>query len=119
MSRRAAAVVAVLLAAAAPHAQQNERAAALDAQIDRIFAAREYDAPRFGPARWLPDGTAYTIVERSVDQGGAPEIVRYDARTGARTVLVAGSLFDPKGTTAPSDVADYSWSADGRRLLLF
>ena len=119
MSRRAAALVAVLLTVAAPRAQQNERARALDAQIDRIFATREYDAPRFGPARWLPDGAAYTVVERSADQGGAPEIVRYDARTGARTVLVAGSSFDPKGTTAPSDVADYSWSADGRRLLLF
>jgi dipeptidyl-peptidase-4 len=119
MSRRAAALVAVLLAVAAPRAQQNERARALDAQIDRIFATREYDAPRFGPARWLPDGAAYTIVERPAGQGGTPEIVRYDARTGARTVLVPGSLFDPKGATAPSDVADYSWSSDGRRLLLF
>src|SRR5205823_6986568 len=69
--------------------------------------------------RWLPDGTAYTIVEHSADVGGAPQIVRYDARTGARTVVVAGSYFDPKGRVAPSDVADYTWSSDGRRLLLF
>ncbi|HWK09106.1 MAG TPA: hypothetical protein VNR64_03595, partial [Vicinamibacterales bacterium] len=80
MSRRAAALAAVLLWVAAPRAQQDERARALDAQIDRIFAARAYDAPRFGPARWLPDGAAYTIVEHSAAQGGAPEIVRYDAR---------------------------------------
>src|SRR3982751_101459 len=119
MSRRAAALVAVLLAVAAPRAQQNERARALASQIDRIFAAHEYDAPRFGPARWLPDGAAYTIVEHSAEQGGAPEIVRYDARTGAPTVLVPGSSSDPKGRPAPSEVADYSWSADGRRLLLF
>src|SRR5256885_1900218 len=118
MSRRAIAVVVVLLAAAVPRAQ-TDRGRALDAQIDRIFAAREYDAPRFGPARWLPDGTAYTIVEHSADVGGAPQIVRYDARTGARTVVVAGSYFDPKGRVAPSDVADYAWSSDGRRLLLF
>src|SRR6476619_5859260 len=110
MSRRAAALVAVLLAVAAPRAQPDDRARALDAQIDRIFAAREYDAPRFGPARWLPDGDAYTVVERSAGRDGAPEIARYDARTGARTVLVPGSSFDPKGMTAPSDVADYSWS---------
>ena len=119
MSRRAAALVAVLVCVAAPRAQQDERAHALDAQIDRIFAAREYDPPRFGPARWLPDGAAYTIVEHSAEQGGAPEIVRYDARTGARTVVVPGASFDPKGRTAPADVADYSWSADGRRMLLF
>src|SRR5690349_20987030 len=119
MSRRAAALVAVLLCVAAPRAQQDERARALDAQIDRIFSAREYDAPRFGPARWLPDGAAYTLVEHAAGQGGAPEIVRYDARTGARTVVVPASSFDPKGVSAPADVADYSWSADGRRLLLF
>jgi dipeptidyl-peptidase-4 len=119
MSRRAAALVAVLLCVAAPRAQQDERARALDAQIDRIFTTREYDAPRFGPARWLPDGTAYTIVEHSADKSGAPEIVRYDARTGARTVVAPASSFDPKGRTAPADVADYSWSADGRRMLLF
>ena len=119
MSRRAAALVAVLVCVAAPRAQQDERAHALDAQIDRIFAAREYDVPRFGPARWLSDGAAYTIVEHSAAQGGAPEIVRYDARTGARTVVVPGSAFDPKGRIAPADVADYSWSADGRRVLLF
>jgi dipeptidyl-peptidase-4 len=119
MSRRAAALVAVLVCVAAPRAQQDERAHALDAQIDRIFAAREYDPPKFGPARWLPDGAAYTIVEHSAEQGGAPEIVRYDARTGARTVVVPGASFDPKGRTAPADVADYSWSADGRRMLLF
>ena len=119
MSRHAAALVAVLLAVAAPQAQQNERARALDAQIDRIFESREYDAPRFGPARWLPDGDAYTLVEHPAEQGGAPEIARYDARSGARSVVVPGSLFDPKGRTAPADVADYSWSADGRRMLLF
>ena len=37
--------------------------AVLAAQIDRIFRDRVYHAPRFGPARWLPDGTAYAIVE--------------------------------------------------------
>ena len=119
MSRRATALIAVLVCVAAPRAQQDGRGRALDAQIDRIFAAREYDAPRFGPARWLPDGAAYTIVEHSAEQRGAPEIVRYDARTGARSVVVPGSSFDPKGRSAPADVADYSWSADGRRMLLF
>ena len=37
--------------------QQVDRPAALRAQIDRIFKEHAYAAPRFGPARWLPDGT--------------------------------------------------------------
>ena len=95
--------VAVL---ASPGAQQADVAAALRAQIDRIYTENAYAAPRFGPARWLPDGTAYAIVERT--EGGA-EIARYDAATGARSVLATTKL----------DVDDYAWSADGRRLLIF
>jgi hypothetical protein len=48
-------------------AQQDPRGA-LDAQIGRIFQSPDYQVPRFGPARWLPDGTAYTTVEKSPDR---------------------------------------------------
>src|SRR6185295_458357 len=112
-------VAAVVLAGGAAHAQQSDRARALDEQIDRIFKARTYEAPRFGPARWLPGGTAYAIVERSADGAGGSEIVRYDAATGARTVLVAQSRLVPAGAQAPLDIDDYAWSADGSRLLIF
>ena len=91
---------------ASPRAQQADVAAAFRAQIDRIYTEHAYDAPRFGPARWLPDGTAYAIVERD---GGGAEIARYDAATGARSVLATTKL----------DVDDYAWSSDGRRLLVF
>ena len=87
MTRRTIAVAVIVVAAAALHAQQNDGARRLDERIGRIFDTREYDVPRFGPAKWLPDGTAYTTVERDAGSGGAPEIVRYDARTGARAAL--------------------------------
>ena len=75
-----------LFAGAAGHAQQADRALVLDEQIDRIFKALAYDAPRFGPARWLPDGASYTIVERSAGGAEGSEIAKYDAATGSRTV---------------------------------
>src|SRR5712692_9763495 len=99
-------VAAIVLAGAAASAQQSDRARVLDEQIDRIFKARAYEAPRFGPARWLPGGTAYAIVERSADRGGGSEIVQYDAVTGARTVLVATSRLVPPGARAPLDIDD-------------
>src|SRR5207253_9968772 len=34
-------------------------------------------------------------------------------------VMVAASALTPKGATAPLDVQDYSWSPDGRMLLVF
>jgi len=115
------AVLAALVGAAVPlGAQQANRTgtaiAALHEQIDRIFASRTYEAPRFGPARWLPDGTAYAIVERGA---GGSEIARYDAATGARTVLVPASKLVPPGMKTGLDIDDYAWSPDGRRLLIF
>ncbi len=112
----AIAVAAVLLWSAAPGGQSADRARRLDERIDRIFRAREYDVPRFGPARWLADGGAYTVVERS--PAGAA-IVRYDGATGGRTVLVDRSRLVPAKDATPLDIDDYAWSADGRRLLLF
>jgi len=106
-----------LLATAAAQAQHADRASAVHARIDRIFKDRAFDAPRFGPARWLADGTAYATVERA--PSGGSEIVRYDAATGARTVVVPASRLVPHGRKAPLDIEDYAWSADGRRLLIF
>jgi dipeptidyl-peptidase-4 len=115
---KALTVVGTLVAAAALHAQAD-RTRALQEQVDRIFKAREYDPPRFGPARWLPDGTAYAIVERPAGGAEGSEIVRYDAATGARSVLVAASALVPAGAKGPLDIDDYAWSPDGRRLLIF
>ncbi|HEX6464712.1 MAG TPA: hypothetical protein VFZ98_09675, partial [Vicinamibacterales bacterium] len=110
-------VVVGVLALSRLHAQQPDRAGALRAQIDRIFKDHAYDAPRFGPARWMPDGVAYAIVERS--QGGGAEIARYDAASGRRTVLVRAAQLVPPGASQPLDINDYAWSADGARLLIF
>jgi dipeptidyl-peptidase 4 len=103
--RRSAAVSLFILALAAPIVAQPPDT--LRAQIDRIYKDHAYDAPRFGPARWLPDGSAYAIVERGGGDGS--EIARYDAAGGARSVLARTAL----------DVDDYSWSSDGKRLLIF
>jgi dipeptidyl-peptidase-4 len=113
------AALVTLAAGAAIDARQDERLRAFDEQIDRIFKAREYDPPRFGPARWLADGAAYTTVEPASDRPGQHDIVRYDAATGARSILVPGSRLVPQGATAALAIDDYAWSADGQRLLVF
>jgi dipeptidyl-peptidase-4 len=112
----AVAAACVVVAGLAGLAQSPDRAA-LDAQIGRIFQEHAYDPPAFGPARWLPDGAAYSTVEAAT--GGVSDIVRYDAATGARSVLVAGSRLIPPGQTAGLTISDYAWSADGSRLLIF
>ena len=119
---RVIAVLGAFLLTVGSEARQADQSTALTAQIDRIFKAKAYDPPRFGPARWLPDSTAYAIVERA---GSGSEIVRYDAATGAKSVLVPASKLVPPGAvssgTAPAglDIDDYAWSPDGKRLLIF
>jgi dipeptidyl-peptidase 4 len=111
---------ALVLASVAVGGQQSETRQALVRQIDRIFTTSDFEPPRFGPARWLPDGAYYAIVERSTSAAGArSEIVRYDAASGARTVLVDAAHLVPAGSTTALDIDDYAWSSDGRRLLIF
>ena len=106
-------VVAATLSA--PRRRSTRRG--LDAQIGRIFEDHAYDPPRFGPARWLPDGSAYAIVERNAN--GGSDIVRYDAASGERRVLVDGARLVPPGQKSGLVIDDYEWSADSARLLIF
>ncbi len=114
----ASAVVAVAFGAALL-AQQDDRTRQLEQQIDRIYQTGEYALPRFGPARWLADGAAYTTVERPAGEKGGSEIIRYDAASGARSVLISGAQLTPKGASAPLSIADYVWSDDATKLLIF
>ncbi|MDR1864199.1 MAG: DPP IV N-terminal domain-containing protein [Bacteroidales bacterium] len=67
--------------------------------------------------QWMKDGRSYTVAEYNGEQQ-ADEIVRYDAATGSRTVLVPAQwLKDENGASLPLQA--YRWSADERRLLLF
>ena len=109
----------VLLAALAAQIQSGAARAqqtTIDAQLQRIFASRDFASERFGPARWL-DGVAYTTVERA--QGGGADIVKYDAVSGAREIYVAASQLTPAGSQTPLAIEDYAWSADGSKLLVF
>jgi dipeptidyl-peptidase-4 len=88
--------------------------------LDRLFGTPDFQEQEFGPAHWFPSGagaTSYTTLEATAGRG--IEIVRYDAASGAREVLVAGEKLVPPGASTPIDIEDYSWSPDGQRVLLF
>ncbi|MGH9875821.1 MAG: S9 family peptidase [Pyrinomonadaceae bacterium] len=87
--------------------------------LDRIFSSRDFRSETFGPARWLDDGSAYTTLEPSPVNKEAREIVRYEAATGVRSVLISAASLTPKGTSSPLGIDDYAWSADSRKLLVF
>lgn len=87
--------------------------------LRRAFLQHEFMAKRFGPARWLNGGSAYTTVEPSSIGRNARDLVRYDTLTGAREVLVAAADLIPAGSTKPLSIDDYEWSPDMNRLLIY
>ena len=87
--------------------------------LDRIFSSNDFRSETFGPARWLDDGSAYTTLEPSPSNKEVRDIIRYEAATGARSVLIAAASLTSKGALAPLEIDDYAWSKDGHKLLVF
>jgi dipeptidyl-peptidase-4 len=113
---RAVAALALVLSVG-PLSARAQDASRLD--LERIFSSSEFRNERFGPARWLDDGGAYTTLESSPDLEGGMDIVRYEAETGDRSVLVPAARLVPAGADAPLEIEDYDWSSDGSKLLVF
>ena len=110
---------------------------------EAINASSEYNPAPGAAVRWATDGENYTALEASAkaaddaeDEGAAHggheahdsgtgevkrvrEIVQYNAATGTRSVLVGLGALTPPGSEQPLDIAGYSWSDDGQKLLVF
>ncbi|HNB55410.1 MAG TPA: S9 family peptidase, partial [bacterium] len=86
--------------------------------LERIFDSDELQPRFFGPARWLKNGKGYTTLEVS-DRVEGKDIIKYDAATGTRTVLIGAEKLIPQGQTRPLKISDYFWSSDDSRLLIF
>ncbi|HEX6633749.1 MAG TPA: hypothetical protein VF038_07250, partial [Usitatibacter sp.] len=87
--------------------------------VQRIFASPEFFAQGFGGARWRPGMDAYTRLERSASNAEWRDLVQYDAASGQRTVLLTAARLIPRGEATPIEVEDYTWSPDGKRLLVY
>jgi len=81
--------------------------------LERIFDSRDFDAERFGPARWMKDGQSYTTVEASPAVADDRDIVLYIAATGKREVLIARTdlCFVPgkMGVSTPLPTNCHDW----------
>lgn len=83
-----------------------------------IFKNGTYRQNRFGPIRWMKDGLGYSSIEKNHTLEG-DDIVRYDAAKGGRSILVSAGELIPEGESKPLTVADYHWSEDNSKLLIF
>lgn len=85
--------------------------------LDRIYSG-EFRTGYLGPFKWFEEGDSYTKLERSAS-GSGQDLISYDSRTGAGKLLVASAQLVPAGHDVPLSIADYEWSADQKKLLIF
>lgn len=97
----------------------NGQPAAGMLSVEQIFGSGELNARGFSGARWLDDGTGYTLLEPSLAVTGGRDIVRYSPERGEKEVLVSASMLIPEGTESPLSIRTYSWSENGRKLMIF
>ncbi|MGH9939210.1 MAG: DPP IV N-terminal domain-containing protein, partial [Blastocatellia bacterium] len=119
--RRISIALFALLIAAPLFAQQPSREAARQPDpgllsLDTIFS---YGAKSLGWHQWQSDGSGYLMLEMSAAGKGGLDIVRYDAATGAKSVLVSAQHLTPPGASSPLLIEQFDLSADGQRLLVF
>jgi len=98
--------------------KQNQNDSSL-LTLDRIFSGREFSSERIGRSEWLEDGSGYIILEPSQADNGGRDIVKHDPATGQQEILVTADLLIPKRGTEPLTIQGYSWSQDGKKLLIF
>lgn len=83
-----------------------------------IYSNGTYSPKGFGPVRWMKDNEGYSTLENNTEFGGK-DIVRYDAKTGERKILVSAKQLIPTNETKPLVIASYEWSNDDGKLLIF
>ncbi|MCU4176428.1 S9 family peptidase [Carboxylicivirga sp. N1Y90] len=86
--------------------------------LENIYKNNILDIQYFGPVRWLKDGQHYSTLEYNKDTKGQ-DIVRYDAKSGKREVLIVSDNLIPAGRTSALSVRDYIWSDNDQKVLIF
>lgn len=116
--------------------------------LKRIYQDREFRGERSTYFTWLKDGSGYTVLEKreikadtvtansqtatqsdidalkdEVGQDGEPvtgyDIVYYKPDSTGRNVMVNFEKLIPEGETKPLSIERYTWSKDGKWLMVF
>ena len=87
-------------------------------KLEDIYSNGTYNAERYGPARWMEDNNGYSTLENNPALGGQ-DIVRYEAISGVRSVIISADRLIPRGKSKPLQIENYEWSDDNSRLLIF
>jgi dipeptidyl-peptidase-4 len=86
--------------------------------LEDIYKNNLYSAKGFGAIRWMKDNAGYSTIENNASSQGN-EIVRYEGNSGAKKTRVSATQLTPTGASKSLVIANYSWSEDNTKLLIF
>jgi dipeptidyl-peptidase-4 len=86
--------------------------------LNDIYKNGTYSSKGYGPVRWMKDNKGYSTLEKNNEVGGV-DIIRYEAKSGARSILVSAEILIPRGESSPLPISNYEWSLDNSKLLIF
>lgn len=86
--------------------------------LEDIYTNNLYGVKGIGQVRWMKDNKGYSYLKRNASAQGT-DLLRYDVVTGMESILVPSNQLIPGGSTSPLEIADYIWSDDNSKLLIF
>src|SRR5215471_14031054 len=111
------ALLLLLWSASSTFAQQQPKAADTGLlTLDTVFT---YRAKSLGPIQWQQDGKGYLKLEPSASKKDALDFVRYEAVSGAKSVLVPAEKLIPRDASQALAIDQFDFSDDEQKLLIF
>ncbi|MFT5501898.1 MAG: dipeptidyl-peptidase-4 [Woeseiaceae bacterium] len=86
--------------------------------VERIFHDEEFEINEPVSSKWLNEGASYTTIKESDATPDGFDIVQHDSSTGEEKILVDASRLVPDDAKVPLEIKDYSWSDDGKFMLI-
>jgi dipeptidyl-peptidase-4 len=85
--------------------------------LEDIYASRALAGKTIQGLQWLPDGSAFTYLESSID-GKTKDIYKEQVTSGKKEKLVEGKSLALKPGGEPVPMSDYRWTDNGKYLLI-
>jgi dipeptidyl-peptidase-4 len=86
--------------------------------VERVIGSGEFQPDGLPSLAWTPDGEAFTWLQRR-PESPVPDLLREEAGSGRRSVVIDGSTLVPPGESRPLEIEGYQWGPNGRRMLLY
>src|ERR1700720_331464 len=110
-------LLVLLLSALTAYTQQPARQT--EPALITLESVFTYRAQSLDALQWQEDGSGYLVLEAAPGKENAVNIVRNDATSGEKTILVPAEKLVPPGASSPLVVEHFDLSADTQKLLLF